>query len=210
MTKQGTYTFIAASLAFLVPFPGRFVYGIILVIELIFLMFISTCVTMTAEKIRLGEIKNILSLTAIICFAILYKQILVLTQTEIALNLGFLLFVPAASSFIIGYTINKPESTLVDRLKVNMIHTANFCLFALVYFLLRDILGYGTFTFFGKNHQIFEKVIFDSGDLYVFSFFATIPGALVMCALLLFLDVIVTQKIEIVRKAENAGAEAVK
>lgn len=202
MTKQGTYTYIAASLAFLVPFPGRFVYGFVLVIELLFLMMIGTCVNSLAEKIRLGEIKTVLSLIAITSFTILYKHILILTQTEIAMTLGFLLFIPTASSFMIGYVFNNTDLPLSQRLKENMRHTVNFSLFALIFFLIRDIFGYGTFTFLGKNHVIYEKVIFDSENISVFSFLASIPGALILSAFILFLDTTVTKKFEIISKAK--------
>lgn len=201
MTKQGTYTFIAASLAFLVPFPGRFVYGLVLVIELLFLMVIGTCVSSVANKIRLGELKTVLSLMAVVSFTIFYKHILILVQTEIAMTLGFLLYIPTASSFIIGYIFNKPEAGLLERLKENMIHTSNFAGFSLLFFLIRDILGYGTFTFFGKNHIIYEKVIFDSEGISVFSFFASIPGALLLCAVMLFIEVTISHKVQIIRKA---------
>lgn len=206
MTKQGTYTFIAASLAFLVPFPGRFVYGLVLVIELLFLMVIGTCVSSVAAKIRLGELKSILSLMAVVSFTIFYKHILILTQTEIAMTLGFLLYIPTASSFIIGYIFNNSEAGLLERLKGNMIHTANFSGFALIFFLIRDIFGYGTFTFFGKNHIIFEKVLFDSEGISVFSFLASIPGALLLCAVMLFIEVTIAHKIQIFEKVEKVSS----
>ena len=135
MTKQATYTYIAASLAFLIPFPGRFVYGVVLVIELLFLMLIGTSVTSIAEKIKLGELKNVLALIAITSFTILFKEILILTQTEIALTLGFLLYIPAASSFLIGYIFNKHETSISERLKFNDPYRAffGFCIIFLPY-----------------------------------------------------------------------------
>lgn len=200
MNKQGTYTYIAASLAFLVPFPGRFVYGIVFVLELLFLMLIGTCVSSVASKIRLGEIKNVLCLVALTAFSILFKHILILTQTEIAMTLGFLLFIPTVSSFIIGYLYNKQEETLLQRLKYNMRSTVTFSIFALFFFLFRDVFGYGTFTFFGKNHIIFEKVLFDSDRISVLSFFASMPGALLLVAVILFIELTVSKKLDIVGK----------
>lgn len=205
MTKQATYTYIAASLAFLIPFPGRFVYGVVLVIELLFLMLIGTAVTSAADKVKLGELRNVLALIAITSFTILYKEILILTQTEIAMTLGFLLYIPAASSFLIGYIFNKPETTILERIKVNMTHTSRFALFALFFFLIRDVFGYGTFTFFGSNHLIYEKILFDSDRISILSFLATIPGALILSSLILFIDVTVSHKMKILTKADEAG-----
>lgn len=203
MNKQGTYTYIAASLAFLVPFPGRFVYGIVLVIELLCLMLIGTCVSSVASKIRLGEIKNVLCLVALTSFSILFKHILILTQTEIAMTLGFLLYIPTVSSFIIGYLFNKPDETLPQRLKANMKSTISFSIFALFFFLFRDVFGYGTFTFFGQKHIIYEKVIFAADRISVLSFFASIPGALLLVAVILFVEVIISKRLDIVGKTRN-------
>ena len=203
MNKQGIYTFIAASLAFLVPFPGRFVYGVVLVIELIFLMIIGTCVSSVSDKIRLGDAKTLLCLVAITSFTILYKHILIITQTEIAMTLGFLLYIPTASSFIIGYIFNDSQVGLKERLISNMSHTLKFSLFSLFFFLISDILGYGTFTFFGKNHIIYEKVILDPDKVGVFSFFASIPGALLLCSVIVFIEVAFSHKMQIIEKSEH-------
>lgn len=204
MNKQSTYTYIAASLAFLVPFPGRFVYGVVLVLELFLLMLIGTCVSSVASKIKLENITNVLSLVALTAFTILYKQILILTQTEVAMTLGFLIYIPTVSSFIIGYLYNLKEKPLTERLRVNMWGVVKFSIFSLLFFLFRDVFGYGTFTFFGKKHLIFEKVIFDSDYFSVFSFFATIPGALLLVSVILFVNLYITKKIRIVSSVEKS------
>ena len=83
-----------------------------------------------------------------------------------------------------------------------MIHSLTYSVFALLYFLLRDLIGFGTFTFFGKNHQIFEKVIIDSDKLGVGSILASIPGSLILSAILLYVYIFVRNKIDICHKAE--------
>ena len=77
-----------------------------------------------------------------------------------------------------------------------------FTLGGMMIFLIRDILGYGTFTFFGKNHFIYEKVLFDSNKIGVFSLLASIPGVLVILGIIYFLFIQFSKKFEILKNKE--------
>ncbi|MCF0125951.1 MAG: hypothetical protein HUK25_04565 [Treponema sp.] len=205
MNKKATYTLIAASLAILIPAPGRFVYGIVFVLELFLLMLSGTCITYLVRKFHLEEFSTVATLFVLTYVTILYKQIFIVTQTEIALTLGFEFFLPTVSSFIIGYIFNKTDKGLLPRLQYNLLAVAKFSVFTLIFFLFRDIFGYGTITFFGKNHMIFEKVLINPEKIQFLSFFATIPGALIMIAFVLFVEVTFFNRFDILKKAENAG-----
>ena len=207
MNKRSIYTYIAASLAFLVPFPGRFVYGVVLVLELVFLMLIGTSFSLFIKKFELEELETPLYLIVLISATIFFRQIFILTQTEIALVLGFDFYLPAASAFLTGYAHNKSEEKFYVKIKNNMKSVLNFSLFALCFFLFRDIAGYGTFTFFGTNHRIYEKVIFDPARISIASFFATIPGALILCACILCAYISINRKFRIVHRANFAKKE---
>lgn len=50
MKKRSIYVFLSTSLAMLIPAPGRFVYGFVLVLELLFLMLIGTLSVSFAKK----------------------------------------------------------------------------------------------------------------------------------------------------------------
>ena len=115
---------------------------------------------------------------------------------------GFIIFLIPVSLFMMGYIFSDSEKKLSERLRRNMIHSLTYSVFALLYFLLRDLIGFGTFTFFGKNHQIFEKVIIDSDKLGVGSILASIPGSLILSAILLYVYIFVRNKIDIYHKAE--------
>ena len=54
------------------------------------------------------------------------------------------------------------------------------------------------FTFFGKNHRIFEKVLFNPNKVGIFTFFATIPGALVLTSLIIYLFLVLRNKFRII------------
>ena len=68
--------------------------------------------------------------------------------------------------------------------------------------LFRDIVGYGTFTFFGANHQIYQKVLFDSSKLSFTSIFASLPGSLAATAIIMYVYFFLKNKFQIIKNAE--------
>ena len=187
MKKRSIYVLIATILTVLVPTPGRFVYGVALVIELNFIMLIGTLINSLVKKIKLEELNTLIILTTIISTTILYRQILILICPEVMLTLGFMIYLIPISVFSFGYLFSNQNEPLAARLKLNMIHILTFSVYVLLYFLLRDLAGYGTFTFFGKAHQIYEKVLISPDNLGFFSILASVPGALILSSILLFI-----------------------
>ena len=203
MKRRSVYFLIASILAMLVPSPGRFVYGVTLVLELNLLMLVSTLAISLIKKLKLEALNTVTLLTFIISSTILFRQIMIVLWPEIMLTLGYLIYLMPISVFLIGYVFNEMEKPLYERLKFNMFHIMTFSLYAMLFFLLRDIVGYGTFTFFGKNHQIFEKVLINENKIGVFSIFASIPGALILSSVLLFIHIYIRNKFAIIRNTEE-------
>lgn len=204
MKKRSIYVLIATILTVLVPTPGRFVYGAALVIELNFIMLIGTLINSLVKKIKLEELNTLIILTTIISTTILYRQILILICPEVMLTLGFMIYLIPISVFSFGYLFSNQNEPLAARLKLNMIHILTFSVYVLLYFLLRDLAGYGTFTFFGKAHQIYEKVLISPDNLGFFSILASVPGALILSSILLFIHIFVRNRFEMMGKAEES------
>ena len=199
MKRRSVYFLIASILAMLVPSPGRFVFGLTLVLELNLLMLISTLTISLVKKLKLEELTTVMLLIVIIASTIFFRQIMIIFQTEIILTLGYLIYLMPISVFLIGYVFNEMDKPLKERLKFNMVHIMTFSVYALLFFLLRDIAGYGTFTFFGSNNQIYEKVIIPEERIGVFTIFASIPGALILSSVLLFIHIYVRNKFAMIR-----------
>lgn len=202
MKRRSVYVLIATILAILVPSPGRFVYGVTLVLELNFLMLAGTLAHSLIRKIKLEEMNTLIIMIVIISTAILFRQIMIMIQPEVMLTLGFLIYLMPVSVFLFGYLFSNNDHPLAVRLKLNMFHVLTYSVYAILFFLLRDIAGYGTFTFYGPNHQIFEKVIISPEKTGFFSIFASIPGALILSSILLFIHIFIRNRFDIVRKAE--------
>ena len=200
MKKRSIYVLIATILTVLVPAPGRFVYGVALVIELNLIMLVGTVIKSLIKKMKLEELSTLIILITIIATTILYRQIMILICTEVMLTLGFMIYLMPISVFSFGYLFSNMDEPLVKRLKLNMIHVLTFSVYVLLYFLFRDIVGYGTFTFFGKAHQIYEKVLISPDNLGFFSIIASIPGALMFSSILLFIHIFIRNKFDIMSK----------
>ena len=126
-----------------------------------------------------------------------------MAYAEISLVLGFLFYLPPISVFVINNITSNKNKNLKEKCITNAITGGNAVFMGLLIFLIRDIAGYGTFTFFGKNHHIFEKVLFAPEKLGIFSFLASTPGALILAGLLLFIQIFIDSKVQIVKNVEN-------
>jgi hypothetical protein len=201
INKKSIYVYIAATLAMLIPAPGRFACGIILVLELNVLMLIGTLLNDFINKLELQQVGTVMLLSMLIAVTMLIRQIIAFAIPEMAIQLGFILYLPTVSSFFIGYMFGDSYSSLRNALAKNMKHSFLYSIFALAFFLLRDIAGFGTITLL-TSHGIQEIVLYNSGKINALVFFATIPGALVCTAGILILYVYVINKFEVVRNAE--------
>jgi hypothetical protein len=201
VNKKSIYVYIAATLAMLIPAPGRFACGIILVLELNVLMLTGTLLKELINKLELQQVGTVMLLSMLIAVTMLIRQIIAFTIPEMAIQLGFIMYLPTVSSFFIGYMFGAPYSSLRSSLTKNMKHSLLYSAFALIFFLLRDIAGFGTITLL-TNHGVREIVLFNSGKIDALVFFATIPGALVCTAGILILYVYIINKLEVVKNAE--------
>ena len=198
MKQKKSFMYIASFLALTIPTPGRFVLGFTLILELFILEILGILINSLVSKLKFNEIRSYFVMLFMIAITLLYRQILVLTYTEIALNLGFLIYLPPVSLFLTHTLFSDNDEALPVKLKTNLLNTLTFSILILLFFLFRDIFGYGTFTFFGKNHRIFEKIIFNPERIGIFTFFASIAGALVLTGLMIYLFLYFRNKARII------------
>ena len=180
--------YIGTTLAIVLPFPGRIAYGIFALLHvnvsvvLLTLMFYAINL-LNVKFLRLG----ICSLE-LVALTILYKQLLVIFCPVAALTIGFSFYLPAVSAVVI--TIfnlrikNSIKESCLDKLKKSLSISA----FCFIIFVLRDILGFGTITLPNWQSLLVIKIPeipFLAGNSFM-SFFATIPGCMVLTVLIFF------------------------
>ena len=206
MKKYSTYMFIAAFLSIIIPTPGRFVFGLTILFELFLFTILGTVFNALFPKLKINELKTFLLLMTLLTFSILYRQIFIIFQTEVAFVLGFLFYIPPLSLFLITILIEESKEPLLVQLKTNLKLSSLFCFSGLLLFLFRDIFSFGTITFFGKNHMIYEKVIFNSDITMLLSFCASIPGILIISGTFLLTIKIIKTKITSIQNLESQNA----
>lgn len=196
MKKNLYFIFIAASFALLTASPGRLAYGLPLIIELNILMAAAGAFHSFVRKIDMGSLSDILTVSFIVFLTILYKQILILYSPVIALTLSFCIYIPALSVFLLASVFQGQTNDASN----NYEPTLWFSAFALLFFLLRDILGYGTISIPVPN-GIKESYLFNSYDTAFLSFFATVPGSLLILLLCMSFLLTVQLKMNAIEKA---------
>lgn len=202
MKKDNMFFYLTAYLALLIPSPGRFVYGFTLMSEVFLLSIIGSLSVLLIEKIKFEQLKSIIFILILVSFSILFRQIIVMINSQVALTLGFVIFLPPVSLFILNILFTQKIENFSGQFKHTVFKTLIFTLGGMIIFLIRDIFGYGTFTFFGKNHFIYEKVLFDSNKIGIFSLLASIPGVLIILGIIYFIFIQISKKIEILKNKE--------
>ncbi len=200
MTRKAISIYMAATCAIVIVSPGRFVCGMVIALELICLMLFGLLLKALLKKMNIEKVEQTLILSFVIFFTVFYKQLLVQVMPVIALQLSFVIFLPSISTFTTVFLLEQKEMTLKESLLKNMPVALGFASYILVVSLLRDVVGFGTITLpaFGEH---FEAVIFSADRISFATFFATIPGSLVLNALLLSLYLCIEKKLQIVKKA---------
>lgn len=200
MSKRTISIYMAATCAISVIIPGRFVCGIILAVEIGFLMLFGILFRSLVEVLKLNKMKNPLVMIFVVYLTIFYKRLIIFLMPELVLQLGFVMFLPAISTFTTVFLMEDKKQSLLNELKDNMPGAMFFALYVLFISFIRDFFGFGTLTLPGTN-GFHEYIIFDSEAVSAASFLATIPGALILSAVLLSAYLYVEKKFHIILKA---------
>ena len=114
MKKNNMFFYLTAYLALLIPAPGRFVYGFTLMTEVFLLSIIGGLSVLLIEKIKFDQLKSTLFILILVAFSILFRQILIIINSQVALTLGFVVFFTPVSLFILNILFTlKTEKFLV-------------------------------------------------------------------------------------------------
>ncbi len=203
MTRKAISIYMAATCAIVIIAPGRFACGLIIGVELILLMLTGLLFKALVKKINIPNLEQPLMLSFAIFFTILFKQALILISPILALQLSFVLFLPAISTFTTVFLLEEKNITLKESLVQNMPVSFGFVIYILFVFLIRDTIGFGTISL-PSYGGLFEIELFSPEKVSFRSFFATIPGSLVLNALFLSFYLWFEKKIHIIK---NAGVK---
>ena len=184
MNRNIVFMYIAVSLVMLVPVPGRLYYGIPVIMVLNLLMVLTTLFSKFMDFFKFYTLKPICILLMLVGITIFARQLLILYSPMIALTMGFIIYMPAIAVLMLGRFFDNRGMQLKIALSGNMRESGFFSIYAFVFFLLRDIVGYGTISF-PIPSGIFKLELPTLSYFSPFTFWASIPGALVLSGLLL-------------------------
>lgn len=203
MNKYLYYIFTAISFALLIAAPGRFAFGIIVCFELFFLLFVSFIFSFFTKKLHVEELNSIFTVIGLVFSTILYKQIIMWLFPLVALQMSFVFYLPAVSSYVIGIIYNNiNQSTKVSFIE-NIKIVSTFTIFALIFYAIRDVFGYGTFTLPTPSGLI-ENVFFETDSFSCATILASIPGALVLVSISILIFIFVQNKFKIIKRAGDS------
>ena len=195
------YFFITASLSILIPTPGRLAFAIVLLFLMNIQIALGTLVFHASKRLGLKNLKNVLIVLFLVFSTSLYKIVLSSLCPIIALTLGFCLYLPSLSTVAIAFFFEKRDVKFSVRIKDLMNKSLQLSAGVLLYFILREIVGYGTISFPKIGGIIILHLPFTFGGGV---FFATIPGNFALIAVILATFVFVRHKFTIVENAKKA------
>lgn len=203
MKKNIYYLYIAPALSILIPTPARLAYGIILLLELNFLVLLGSLPQSMIKHFNVNEFSKPLSFIFLISFVIIFRQLVSLYSPLIAntLYLNFYLTSIASFPMVLFSDDEITEMSLKVRLKLGLKYSLKFTLFGILYFLLRDLISFGTVTLPGR-YQLYEYVIFKKLYENNSFFWNSIPFGLVLIAVFLAIATYIQKKFDIVRRAQ--------
>lgn len=207
MKKNIYYLFTALSFSLLMAAPGRLAFGIVICAEFFFLLFAGWFFEKVTEYFNLVSIRSAVSVTTIIFATLFYKALITIMFPLVALQLSYVFYLPAVSSFIIGTIANQGNIEQSEKYKSNFKATLAFSVFALILYFFRDLLCYGTLTMPSKT-GLAVKTVIERERTGFLTFFASIPGTLVIIACTILLFIFIQNKFEIIERAQVNSVES--
>ena len=200
MKKKSHLVYIAAAISILLPATGRFAIGIVICIAMLFITFFGTIFNRIIRNLVSKDSAVFYQFVISILLCTIFNQLLALYSPVISIYMNFTVYLAAFSSMIVGFFASEEDDKdFSDTLSHNIMNTLKFCLLTLFFFLIRDYIGYSTFTLPGQFGFIEYKM--PSIHQYYKSFFwGSIPCAIVLLALGLALITFISRRFDIVRR----------
>ena len=205
MLNKYLFIYLSVALAFLIPFPARLAYGLIVFIEMQLLMLAGTVGRELFFKFGMEEVQKPLISVLLIAVTLLYKFILTFLSPVMALTMGFSIFIPALCAFLLGTLFEKKSESLSVSIKKNMKLSVFVTSPFLIFFLLRDIIAYGSITLPSHNGILVLHII--PGGFKATTMIASIAGALFLIGLCVACMVLHNKHLEKVAKKQNSESD---
>lgn len=203
MKKSELYVFLMLSLAMFVPIPGRLCYVTVLLVlmylqTVLGILFRNFCARFVSEGLQ-----NVISVVFIVFLTVLFRQAIIAFSPIVAFTLGICFYMPSISAFVLGNIYNKNEYTLTEHVVSVSIKSLVFSIYAVLFFLVREIFSYGTISLPKAGGILEIQVVQDTSKIFAGSILASVPGALFLIVFISSLIRFVLNKLEILDTSEE-------
>jgi hypothetical protein len=200
MNAKKIFIYIVSLLMLILPVPGRLSCGIVILLLFNLIVCTGTLFSRTVFLLKLEKLYQILMVFFLLFVALLFQQLLILFSGVLALMLGLALFVTVLCAYEISNFADFPveaartkEGTL-SLLTANMKRSLIVTVSVFAFFLVREIIGYGAISLPSPSGMI--ELVFPFSELFASSIlWTTIPGAVILAAIMLSLAIFVYSKI---------------
>lgn len=199
MKKNNLIFYISAFLSVVIPVPARFGWGITMLFIMNIVMLLGTTAKFLIRKLDIQELEPVCLLIFLYAVTIFCKQMLILYSPIAALTLSFTMYLIPISPFILGYILTDKEMNPKVLYAKNMSASGIFTGYALFFYLIRELLAFGSISFPVRKGIHVIKIIKGIQPDFTF-FFATIPGAFVILAILTAIFAFIERHVEINRR----------
>ena len=198
MKKNYFYVYMVAALSIILPLPPCFAYGILAIIQIFLLVIAGLFTKLLLERLDMKKQIPAIILFVLTIFTILYKQLLILYSPVMALTIGYSLYLICFSSYVLGNILDSVGFSPWMHFLKALGRISLFSAFTLVFFVVRDILAFGSISYPSKEGVKYIR-LFKTG--YDGHFFVSIPGTLIMLGLIFALFAFVNRKIMIIQRS---------
>ncbi len=181
--NRKVYFYLAATISMLVPVPGRFAFGLLLVILFNCQMATATLLCHAIRRLNMSRLRNMILSCELVAFTILYKQLLIIYCPIAAFTLSWCIYLPALSSVVLDFFFSEYIPSLKEDIAKTMMKSGIMSVCALIYYFFRDLIGYGTITLPAWKKLFVFHLPIDVESVSASSFIATIPGGLIIIAI---------------------------
>lgn len=209
MKKNNLLAYTIMTLSMLISLPGRFAYGLLAVLTLIILTGTQAIISSVLKSRNMNSYVLPLSFFSVIGMTVVLKQLLFCFSPVLALSIGFNLYLIAGAVLVSDFIGNNFNSENSKQFKNAVSFAGKYALLVLIYFLIRDIVAYGTVTIPSPDGLFILRIFRHSDFTFPGNFFGTIPGGLMLVAIIIIIISFIARKLEVVR-VMNTQEKAIK
>ena len=200
--KQNIFDiYITAAFSLIIPITGRLAFGLVTIVELNILVFLTFGFSYLLNFLDIDDLRTISPMIFMVFLAVFLQCLLKIFFPILAFSMNFSQYLICFSALAIGTLFPREEKlSFKSQFQSLLSLMLPMSVILLFFFVLRDVLGYGTLTL-PASRGIAEIKCFDGFD--GIPFFASIPFTFICVGLMAALFDFIRTKVIIFHRSAN-------